>query len=165
MKIHCDRVSVFFNRKDQAEAAYTKLVAQGIHKNQISFQRANVYSTQAVVNDGRVNASVGMGVRIGFGLIIGAVVGMLMELSLPIAQIHLFATTPSFASVILIGWGMSMGGSLASVWGAIKKNQRLEKIFQPQFTLTVEIYDRQQTVLTKSIMEKSSGGHKIQCTF
>lgn len=166
MNKYCHQISGFFSHRDQAEAAYSRLVDQGINKEQLTLRRTDFAADQSAANNESSNHVLKtIMINIVFGVVIGSIVGMLVELSLIASNINLFVASPFIGPVVLIGWGASIGGFIGAVVGAMKKNQLLtqmaeEAILHGQFALVVETHDRQQTSTAKTVMKTAVGGYK-----
>lgn len=166
MNKFCHHISGFFSHRDQAEAAYSRLVTQGIHKDQLTLRHADFASDQSYANNESSNYVLKtIIIHIVFGVVIGSMVGMLVELALIASNINLFVASPLIGPVVLIGWGASLGGFIGAVIGAMKKNQALtqmteEAILHRQFALVVETHDRKQTSTAKSVIKDAVGGYK-----
>jgi len=166
MNTYCHHISGFFSHKDQADAAYLKLVNQGFEQNQLVLRRADSAADLSAANhDSSNNVLKTVMINIAIGAAVGAMVGALVEIALTIANVDLFVASPLIAPAILIGWGLSFGGFIGGVVGVMKRGEQISalteaEILNDQYALVVETHNRKQTSIAKALMTASVGGYK-----
>lgn len=162
------QISGFFSHRGQAETAYAQLMMQGITAAQLTLKDTDTTppATASLAGNHSSNDVLKSVLISGaLGVMVGAVAGMVLELSLIAANIHIFITNPLIAPLVLIGWGASLGGLIGAIIAAMKKNQPLplliqKSILNSRFVLVAETHTKQQTTAAKLIMETAWGGYK-----
>jgi hypothetical protein len=162
-------VSGFFAHREEAESALSRLVEQGLPRERLRIyandpaasDTAPQEGSDAVLKDVLVDATVGTAVGTG--------IGALGTVALAAASVSLFVASPLVASLMMLGWGASIGGLIGAAAGATpgagNKDGWLsdligDAIASGQVVLVVETRTQQETAIARDVIQASVGGSK-----
>lgn len=166
MNKYCHQISGFFLFKDQAEIAYSSLIAQGINKNQLSLHRADfALEYNSASNESSINTFASILLSVAFGVAIGSIAGMLADLIFLASNNNVFVTNGLITPTVLLGWCAGLGGLIGLITGSMQKRQLLaqmaeEATLHGQFAIVVKTHDQQQTTMATSVIKTAIGSYK-----
>lgn len=162
METYRHYLSGFFTHRDQANTAFTQLVAAGIPQTRLQIFDADstppthksTESSNEVLKEVLVDGAVGTAV--------GLTIGGLAEVALVAANVSLFVASPLIAPLVMMGWGAGIGGVLGASAGAAAKAKPLsdlvtEAIKSGQIALVVETRSEQETTAAHAIFKELIG--------
>jgi len=155
-------VSGFFPDRDAAERALSALAARELPRarlhifdSQTAFpvavpKESEQAESKEVLVDGAIGASVGSG--------LGALAGV----ALVAANVSLFVAAPLIVPLVILGWGVSLGGFLGAAVGVGNKEGSFadlvrDAIASGQVVLLVETRTELETSIAKEVIQASVG--------
>jgi hypothetical protein len=162
-------VSGFFSRRQEAERALSQLIDQGLPRSQLHLVEADSApsvaapqsDSNAVLKDVFVDGAIGAAVGTG--------IGALAEVALVAANVSLFIASPLIAPLVMLGWGVSLGGLIGGAVGAESHVENKEGKFSAlirdaissgQFVLVVETHTKHETAIAGEIIKASVGDYE-----
>jgi hypothetical protein len=169
MDEYLHHVSGFFAHREQAENTLSRLVEQGLPRERLRLfandpaasDSAPKEGSNAVLQDVLVDATIGTAVGTG--------IGALGSVALAAASVSLFVASPLVASLMLLGWGASIGGLIGAAAGATPGAGDKEgwlsdlvgdAISSGQVVLVAETRTVQETAIARDVIQASVGGSK-----
>lgn len=156
-------VSGFFTHREDAETAYSRLVAQGLPRSRLFIfdkdTAAPAPSTSAkskevrneVLVDGAIGTAVGTGI------------GALGEVALIAANVSLFIASPLLAPLMMMGWGASIGGLIGVAAGASDKSGFADlvrdAVSSGQVVLVAKTETAQESEIARNVIKESVGDY------
>jgi hypothetical protein len=177
MDAYLHHVSGFFSSREEAEIISAKLAGRGLPPERLRIFAGHATSAaespadsndalKDVVVDGTIGAAVGAGV------------GALAQVALTAANVSLFIAGPLIAPLVMLGWGVSLGGLVGASVGASSdaapsdpKHKHKHKdgwfadligdaISNGQAVLVAETRTEEETLLAQRIIRASVGDYK-----
>lgn len=170
MTTYRHHVSGFFAHRAEAEEAFSRLVEQGLPRQQLQIVEAVLAPSapaplaesndvlKDVVVDGVVGTAVGTGI------------GALAEVALVVANVSLFVASPLIAPLVLLGWGASLGGLIGAAAGASSSSTKQktgaladlvgDAIASGQVVLVVEARNKKETEIAQDVLRSLVGHDK-----
>jgi uncharacterized membrane protein len=109
-------------------------------------------------------------VDVAIGTTVGASIGGLVEVA---ANVSLFAASPLLASLVMLGWGASLGGLIGATAGAVtspvsdagSKENWLSALVRDanasgQIVLVVDAQREQEAAIARDVIQASVGDYK-----
>jgi len=166
-------VSGFFANREEAQGALSRLVEQGLPREQLQIFSADAAppatgvqaDSNEVLQDVLVDGAIGTAV--------GGGVGALGSVALAAANVSLFVASPLLAPLVMLGWGASIGAIIGAATGATtnvdKKEGRLADLIQDaimsgQFVLVATTRTEQETADAREVIEASVGAFEDVAT-
>jgi hypothetical protein len=158
-------LSGFFSHRDQAEMAYTQLVALGIPRNRIQIFDAQSASPTHVSSKGSNQVLKEVLVDGAVGTAVGITIGGLAEVALVAANVTLFVASPLIAPLVMMGWGAGIGGILGASAGAAAKAKPLSELVNDaikagQIPLIVETHSVEETASAQAVFKDLIGDYQ-----
>lgn len=162
-------VSGFFATHTESEDVLSRLVEQGFPRERIRIFKNDPATPEAVAEatsnivlknvliDGAVGAAVGGGI------------GVAAEAALVAANVSLFVASPLIAPLVMLGWGVGLGGFIGaaaavSTGGEAKKQEFAElvrdAVSSGQVVLLVETRTEREAALARDLIREGVGGDK-----
>jgi hypothetical protein len=175
MDAYLHHVSGFFSSREEAEIISAKLAGRGLPPERLRIFAGHATSAaespadsndalKDVVVDGTIGAAVGAGV------------GALAQVALTAANVSLFIASPLIAPLVMLGWGVSLGGLVGASVGASSdaapsdpKHKHKDGWFADlisdavsngQAVLVAETRTEEETLLARRIIRASVGDYK-----
>lgn len=173
MDAYLHHVSGFFSSREEAEIISTKLAGRGLPPERLrifagdasSVAESSADSNEALKNvivDGSIGAAVGAGV------------GALAQVALTAANVSLFIAGPLIAPLVMLGWGVSLGGLVGASVGASSDaapsdpkhkdgwfaDLISDAVSNGQAVLVAETRTEEETLLAQRIIRASVGDFK-----
>lgn len=158
-------LSGFFTHRDQAEMAYTELVALGIPRNRIQIFDAQSASPTHISSEGSNQVLKEVLVDGAVGTAVGLTIGGLAEVALVAANVTLFVASPLIAPLVMMGWGAGIGGLLGASAGAAAKAKPLSELVNDairagQIPLVVETHSANETASAQAVFKDLIGDYQ-----
>jgi len=158
-------VSGFFAHQEEVNDVFTKLIAQGLPR-----ERVQIYTYQSPTpthesSDGSNEVLKDVLVDGTIGAAVGAGIGGLVEVALITANVTLFIASPLLAPLVLLGWGVSIGGVMGASIGAADNAKPLSALIEDaikngQIVLVVETLTVAEKTIAQKIIKDSIGDYK-----
>ncbi len=162
-------VSGFFAHRNQAEAAFDRLVERGMPSEQL--QLFDAESGPAVTEIKGKDSTLLTNVLVdgAIGTAVGGGIGALAQLAIVAANVSLFVASPLVAPLVMLGWGASLGAFVGAAAGANAGFGHKEgwladlirdAIASGQVVLVAETRTEQETVVARDVIATSVGDVK-----
>lgn len=158
-------VSGFFTHKDQADIAYTRLVAAGIPRTRMQIFDSQTGSPSHQSNEGSNEVLKEVLVDGAVGTAVGLTIGGLAQVALVAANVTLFVASPVIAPLVMMGWGAGLGGILGASAGAANKSKSLSDLVNDaikagQIAFVVETHSQEETNAAQIIFKDLIGDYQ-----
>lgn len=162
-------VSGFFAHRNQAEAAFSRLVERGMPSEQL--QLFDAESGPAVTEIEGKDSTLLTNVLVdgAIGTAVGGGIGALAQLAIVAANVSLFVASPLIAPLVMLGWGASLGAFVGAAAGANAGFGHKEgwladlirdAIASGQVVLVAETRTEQETEVARDVIATSVGDVK-----
>jgi hypothetical protein len=161
-------VSGFFVKREEAQIALSKLIAQGIPLDQLG-----IYDNETAIRKPSPDADSNtmlesMIVKGAIGAAVGTGIGVLAEVTLAVASVSLFIASPLVAPLVILGWGASLGGAIGAVIGSEitdKKSGKLsdlvhDAMMNGQVVLVAQTRNESETAIAQAVIKEAVGDFK-----
>jgi hypothetical protein len=163
-------VSGFFATREEADAAFSKLVERGLPRDRLQIFAADSAAPPApapqaesneVLKDVLVDGAIGTAVGTG--------IGALAEVALVAASVTLFVASPLLAPLAMLGWGASLGALVGAAAGASAGTEKKEgwlsdlvrdAISSGQVVLVAATRTEQETAIAREVIQALVGDSK-----
>lgn len=163
-------VSGFFAHRDDAESALSRLVEQGLPREQLQIHAP----TSATPEQEKKSDSVLQDVLVDgvIGTAVGTGLGALGTVALAASSVTLFVASPLVAPLMMLGWGASIGGLIGAAAGASAASAGSgnkegwlsdlvsDAIASGQVVLVAETRNEQETAMAREIINEAVGRYK-----
>ncbi len=161
-------VSGFFAHHDEAESALSRLVEQGLPREQVQIHAP----TSTTPEQERKSDSVLQDVLVdgALGTVVGTGLGALGTVALAASSVTLIVASPLVAPLMMLGWGASIGGLIGAAAGASAASTGSgnnegwlsdlvsDAIASGQAVLVAETRNEQETAMAREIIREAVGG-------
>lgn len=159
METYLHHVSGVFAHREEAESALSRLVERGLPRERVqifqdhsdippsSHQEENNEALKDVLVDGAVGGAVGTGI----------------SAAIMLANVSLFVASPIVGTLVMLGWGASLGGIVGASAGAVKKKFSdfvQDVITSGQVVLVAETQTEQETAIAREVIQAAIGDYK-----
>lgn len=166
-------VSGFFATREEADAAFAKLVERGLPRDRLQIFAADsaappappAPAPQAESNEVLKNVLVDGAI----GTAVGTGIGALAEVGLVAASVTLFVASPLLAPLAMLGWGASLGALVGAAAGASASAEKKEgwlsdlvrdAISSGQVVLVAATRTEQETAIAREVIQALVGDSK-----
>jgi hypothetical protein len=158
-------ISGFFTHNDQADIAYTKLVAQGIPRTRMQIFDSHTDLTSHKSTEGSNEVLKEVLVDGAVGTAVGLTIGGLAQVALVATNVTLFVASPVIAPLVMMGWGAGIGGILGASAGAAVKAKPLSELVTDaikagQIALVVETNSEEETSAAQAVFKELIGDYQ-----
>jgi len=159
-------VSGFFAHREEAESAFSRLVEQGLPREQLRIFATDPATTNTAPKEGSNEVLKDVFVDGAIGTAVGTGIGALGQIALVAANVSLFFASPLIAPLVMLGWGASIGGFIGAVVGAMPGAGNKEgwlsdligdAISSGQVVLVAETRTEQETAIAREVIQASVG--------
>ena len=162
-------VSGFFAHREEAEGARSRLVEQGLPREQIQLFDADsgpaITKPEGESNEVLTNVLVDGAI----GTVVGTGIGALAQLALVAGSVTLFVASPLVAPLVMLGWGASLGAFVGAAAGADASVEPKEgwlsdlvrdAIANGQVVLVAQTRTEQETTIARDVIGSAVGEFK-----
>ncbi|MFO1389148.1 hypothetical protein [Cellvibrio sp.] len=158
-------LSGLFSHSDQAQMAYTQLVALGIPPNRVQIFDSTSSLPTHKSTEGSNQVLKEVLVDGALGTAVGITIGGLAEVALVAANVTLFVASPVIAPLVMMGWGAGIGGILGASAGAATKSRSLSELISDaikagQIPLVVETHSPEETASAQAVFKDLIGDYQ-----
>lgn len=166
MDAYRHHVSGLFAHREEAANALSRLVEQGLPREQLQVFAADGGATAKELKGENSEVLTNVLVDGGIGTVVGTGIGALAELALVAANVTLFVASPLIGPLAMLGWGASLGAVIGGVVGAQTgvehKEGRLadlvrDAVASGQVVLIAETRTEQETALARQLIGAAVG--------
>jgi len=159
-------VSGFFAHREEAESAFSRLVEQGLPREQLRIYATDPATANTAPKEGSNEVLKDVLVDSAIGTAVGTGIGALGQIALVAANVSLFIASPLIAPLMMLGWGASIGGFIGAVVGAMPGAGNKEgwlsdligdAISSGQVVLVAETRTEQETAIAREVIQASVG--------
>lgn len=157
-------VSGFFANGDQAERAFSRLVDQGLPREQLQIFKTDSGVPSPVPQAGSNEVLKDVLVNGAIGTAVGTGIGALAQLALVVANVSLFVASPLIAPLAMLGWGASLGGFIGAAAGAGSKEGNFSELIRDaiasgQVVLVAETRTKQESAIARDVIQAAVGDY------
>lgn len=158
-------LSGFFSHRDQAENAYSRLIAAGFPHTRLQIFDADSTAPTHRSTEGSNEVLKEVIVDGAVGTAVGLTIGGLAQVALVAANVSLFVASPLLAPLVMMGWGAGIGGILGASAGAAAKSKPLsdlvtDAIKNGQFALVVEARTEVEITAAREVFKELIGDYQ-----
>lgn len=163
-------VSGFFATREEAYAAFSKLVEKGLPRDRLQIFAADSAAPPAPAPQAESNEVLkNVLVDGAIGTAVGTGIGALAEVGLVAASVTLFVASPLLAPLAMLGWGASLGALVGAAAGASAGPEKKEgwlsdlvrdAISSGQVVLVAATRTEQETAIARDVIRAFVGDSK-----
>jgi hypothetical protein len=159
MNSYLHRVYGIYSNRHEAEQVLEHLLQDGFNREQLELIDKPGPTDETTPDSDEVRNEIVIDGAIGTA--VGAGIGALGEVAIAAANISLFIASPVVATLVMMGWGASIGGLIGAAAGAGTKNTQhfadlvRDAIKQGHTVLIAHAASEEQTTTAQSVIGNS----------